>query len=56
MQALYYALPMDYVTVSKLQNKLQGQANRTTVRKLIDRMAQDGFIEAKGSRRLGTSH
>lgn len=53
LQALYYALPMNYVTVPKLQNMLQGQANQTTVRKLIDRMTQDGFIDAKSNRRLG---
>ncbi|XP_034691094.1 meiosis-specific protein ASY1-like isoform X3 [Vitis riparia] len=53
MKALYYALPMNYVTVPKLQNMLQGQANQTTVRKLIDRMTQDGFIDAKSNRRLG---
>ena len=44
---------MNYVTVPKLQNMLQGQANQTTVRKLIDRMTQDGFIDAKSNRRLG---
>ncbi|XP_020525391.1 meiosis-specific protein ASY1 isoform X2 [Amborella trichopoda] len=53
MKALYHALPMDYVTVAKLQSKLDGQANQTTVRKLIDKMAQDGFIEGKALRRLG---
>ncbi|OVA09530.1 DNA-binding HORMA [Macleaya cordata] len=53
MKALYHALPMDYVTVAKLQSKLEGEANQTTVRKLIDKMAQDGFVEGKGNRRLG---
>ncbi|KAK9267531.1 hypothetical protein L1049_009959 [Liquidambar formosana] len=53
MKALYHALPMSYVTVAKLQNKLEGEANQTTVRKLIDKMARDGYIEAKGNRRLG---
>eukprot|EP00268_Persea_americana_P016264 TRINITY_DN17698_c0_g1_i6.p1 TRINITY_DN17698_c0_g1~~TRINITY_DN17698_c0_g1_i6.p1 ORF type:complete len:403 (+),score=101.19 TRINITY_DN17698_c0_g1_i6:1154-2362(+) len=53
MKALYYALPMDYVTISKLQSKMEGEANQTAVRKLIDKMAQDGFLDIKGSRRLG---
>lgn len=53
MKALLHALPMNYVTVAKLQSKLEGEANQTVVKKLIDKMAQDGFIEAKNYRRLG---
>ncbi|KAF3433073.1 hypothetical protein FNV43_RR24175 [Rhamnella rubrinervis] len=53
MKALYHALPMKYVSPAKLQNKLEGEANQTTVRKIIDRMTRDGFVEAKGNRRLG---
>ncbi|XP_059316465.1 meiosis-specific protein ASY1 [Lycium ferocissimum] len=53
MKALFHALPMNYVTVSKLQSKLEGEANQTAVKKLIDKMTQDGFIEAKSYRRLG---
>lgn len=53
MQALYYALPMDYVSVSKLQSKLEGEANQRTVKKLIDKMEQDGYIKNTGNRRLG---
>ncbi|PSS13675.1 HORMA domain-containing protein, partial [Actinidia chinensis var. chinensis] len=53
MKVLYHALPMNYVTVSKLQSKLEGQLNQTTVRKLIDKMTRDGFVEAKSNRRLG---
>ncbi|KAM4110775.1 hypothetical protein ACJW30_05G017700 [Castanea mollissima] len=53
MKALYHALPMNYVTVAKLQSKLEGEANQTTVRKIINKMTLDGFLEAKGSRRLG---
>ncbi|XVF85257.1 hypothetical protein PTKIN_Ptkin17bG0103400 [Pterospermum kingtungense] len=53
MKALYHALPMKYVSVAKLQNKLDGQANQTVVRKLINKMTRDGFLEAKGNRRLG---
>ncbi|CAH9090955.1 unnamed protein product [Cuscuta epithymum] len=53
MKALYHALPMNYVSVSKLQSKLEGQASQPTVRKLIDKMTQDGFIEAKSNRKLG---
>lgn len=52
-QALYHALPMQYVTVAKLHNKLGGEANQTTVRKFIDKMTREGFVEAKGNRRLG---
>ncbi|KAL3523167.1 hypothetical protein ACH5RR_016001 [Cinchona calisaya] len=53
MKALYYALPLNYITVTKLQNKLDGEANLITVRKLIDKMTRDGFVEAKSNRRLG---
>lgn len=52
-QALYHTLPVNYITVSKLQNKLEGEASLNTVRKLIDKMAQDGFLEATSNRRLG---
>lgn len=44
---------MNYVTIPKLQNKLDGEINQTTARKLIDRMIEEGYVEAKGSRRLG---
>ncbi|KAM7277395.1 hypothetical protein ACFE04_019261 [Oxalis oulophora] len=53
MKALYHALQMKYVTVASLQNKLNGEANQNTVRKLVNRMSQDGFLETKGIRRLG---
>jgi len=53
-QALFHALPMNYVSVAKLQSKLEGEANQTAVKRLIDKMTQDGYIEAKGYRRLGT--
>lgn len=53
MKALYHVLPMKYVTIAKLQNKLDGEANQSTVRKLIDKMTRDGYLEAKGNRRLG---
>ncbi|KAL1807331.1 meiosis-specific protein ASY1 [Daucus carota subsp. sativus] len=53
MKALYHALPMDYITVSKLHNKLEGEVNQTTVRKLIDKMTKEGFVEAQSNRRLG---
>lgn len=44
---------MEYVTIAKLQSKLEGEANQTTVRKIVNKMALDGFIEAKANRRLG---
>lgn len=53
-QALLHALPMNYVTVAKLQSKLEGEANQTAVKRLIDKMTQDGFVEAKNYRRLGS--
>ena len=33
--------------------KLGGEANQITVRKMIDKMVQDGSIEDEGSQRLG---
>ncbi|WVZ65480.1 hypothetical protein U9M48_014835 [Paspalum notatum var. saurae] len=53
MKALYHALPMDYVTVTKLQGKLDGEASQSTVRKLIDKMMQDGYVKNSTNRRLG---
>ncbi|KAF8378004.1 hypothetical protein HHK36_029337 [Tetracentron sinense] len=53
MKALYHALPMDYVTVAKLHSKLKGEANQTTVRKLIGKMAHQGFVDRKTNRKLG---
>ena len=52
-QALYHALPMDYVTIGKLQGKLDGEASQNTVRKLIDKMVQDGYVKNSANRRLG---
>ncbi|KAL9665626.1 hypothetical protein QQ045_021047 [Rhodiola kirilowii] len=51
LQALYHALPMNYVTVGKLQNKLE--ANQGTVRKLIDKMTREGYLQATSNKRLG---
>ncbi|KAI3950354.1 hypothetical protein MKW98_003837 [Papaver atlanticum] len=53
LKALYHVLPLDYVTISKLQSKLEGEANQATVRKLLDKMACDGYVEAKSKPRLG---
>ncbi|KAK1415845.1 hypothetical protein QVD17_31633 [Tagetes erecta] len=53
MKALYHALPMNYITVSKLQSKLGGEANQVTVRKLMDKMTKEGYIESTNNRRLG---
>ncbi|CAN1794562.1 Meiosis-specific protein ASY1 [Linum perenne] len=53
IKAMYHALPMTYVTIPTLQSKLDGEANLTTVRKLINKMTKDGYLEAKGNRRLG---
>ncbi|KAI3962454.1 hypothetical protein MKW92_053283 [Papaver armeniacum] len=46
MKALYHVLPLDYVTISKL-HKLEGEANQATVRKLLDKMTCDGYVEVK---------
>ncbi|CAN6937625.1 unnamed protein product [Brassica oleracea] len=53
MKALYHSLPMQYVTITKLHNMLDGEANQTKVRKLIDRMIQEGYVEDSSNRRLG---
>ncbi|KAD2804020.1 hypothetical protein E3N88_37397 [Mikania micrantha] len=53
MKALYHALPMNYISISKLQSKLGGEANQVTVRKLMDKMTKDGYIESTNNRRLG---
>ncbi|XP_026380193.1 meiosis-specific protein ASY1-like isoform X1 [Papaver somniferum] len=53
LKSLYHVLPLDYVTISKLQSKLEGEANQATVRKLLDKMACDGYVEAKSKPRLG---
>ncbi|ESQ28572.1 hypothetical protein EUTSA_v10018311mg [Eutrema salsugineum] len=53
MKALYHSLPMKYVTIPKLHNMLDGEANQAAVRKLLDRMTQDGYVEASSNRRLG---
>ncbi|XP_047962578.1 meiosis-specific protein ASY1-like isoform X1 [Salvia hispanica] len=53
MKALYHTLPMRYITIPKLQNKLEGEASQGMVRKLLDRMAKDGYVEATSNRRLG---
>jgi meiosis-specific protein len=44
---------MDYVTIAKLQGKLDGEASQNTVRKLIDKMVQDGYVKNSANRRLG---
>ncbi|CAL5357797.1 unnamed protein product [Camellia sinensis] len=53
--ALYHALPMNYITATKLQDKLEGEANKTTACKLINKMTRDGFLDAESNRRLGQS-
>lgn len=53
MKALYHTLPLKYVTISKLQKKLEDEASQSTARKLLDKMIKDGFVEASGNRRLG---
>uniref|UniRef100_A0A0D3H8P3 HORMA domain-containing protein n=1 Tax=Oryza barthii TaxID=65489 RepID=A0A0D3H8P3_9ORYZ len=53
MKALYHALPMDYVSVGKLHGKLDGEASQNMVRKLIEKMVQDGYVKNSANRRLG---
>lgn len=51
-QALYYALPLNYVTTGNLRSKLE--TNQQTVRKLIDKMTREGYLEATtANKRLG---
>ncbi|TKY47765.1 HORMA domain-containing protein 1 [Spatholobus suberectus] len=52
-KALYHALPMTHVSVTKLQSLLDGEVNQTVARKIIDKMVRDGFVEPKGNKRLG---
>ncbi|CAN1823390.1 hypothetical protein LINPERHAP1_LOCUS30358, partial [Linum perenne] len=37
-KALYHALPVTYVTIPTFQSKLDGEANLTTDRKLMNKM------------------
>ncbi|XP_004502295.1 meiosis-specific protein ASY1 [Cicer arietinum] len=53
MKLWYKYLPMAYVSVTKLQSSLQGEVSQTAARKIIDKMARDGFVEPKGNKRLG---
>ncbi|KAK7306363.1 hypothetical protein VNO77_44297 [Canavalia gladiata] len=53
MKALYHALPMTHMSVAKLQSLLAGEVNQTAARKIINKMVRDGFVEPKGSKRLG---
>ncbi|KAI3845374.1 hypothetical protein MKW92_030603 [Papaver armeniacum] len=53
LKALYHVLPLGYVTIPKLQSKLEGEANQATVHKLLDKMACDGYVEAKSKLGLG---
>lgn len=55
MKALYHALPMDYVSVGKLHGKLDGEASQNMVRKLIEKMVQDGYVKNSANRRLGNT-
>ncbi|KAI4343389.1 hypothetical protein L6164_010742 [Bauhinia variegata] len=49
VKALYHALPMKYVTIAKLE----GEVSQTAVRKIIDKITREGFLEPTGKRRLG---
>ncbi|KAI3919580.1 hypothetical protein MKX01_018403 [Papaver californicum] len=44
---------MCIIPISKLQTKSKGEADQATVRKLLDKMACDGYVEAKSRLRLG---
>jgi len=41
------------VSITKLQNLLEGEVNQRAARKILDKMVGDGFVEPKGSKRLG---
>eukprot|EP00249_Psilotum_nudum_P034437 c53490_g1_i1 orf=855-1352(+) len=54
LKALYHALQMEYITIVQLQSKMGGEVNQTAARKLIEKMASDGFVEEMPSnRRMG---
>jgi meiosis-specific protein HOP1 len=41
------------VSVGKLHGKLDGEASQNMVRKLIEKMVQDGYVKNSANRRLG---
>ncbi|RZC76796.1 hypothetical protein C5167_000907 [Papaver somniferum] len=53
MKALYHVLPLAYVTISELQSKLEGEADQALVRKLLNKMTCDGYVEAESNPELG---
>ncbi|XP_071730949.1 meiosis-specific protein ASY1-like [Rutidosis leptorrhynchoides] len=54
MKALHHVLPMNYITVSILQSMFGEEANQNIVRKLIDKMTKEGYIESTNNCRLGS--
>ena len=51
---MYYALPLEYVTVSQLQTKLGDGVNHLSTRKLIEKMASEGYVEGTAiNRKMG---
>ncbi|KAK7280877.1 hypothetical protein RIF29_08423 [Crotalaria pallida] len=50
-KALFHALPMTHVSVSKLQSLLEGKVSQTVAGSIIDKMTRDGFLELKGNKR-----
>ncbi|KAI5065156.1 hypothetical protein GOP47_0019851 [Adiantum capillus-veneris] len=46
LKALYYALTLEYITISHLQSSLGKNVNFLATRKLIERMVNEGYVEA----------
>lgn len=54
LQALYYALPLDYVTISQLQTNLGNEINYLATRKLVEKMVNEGYVEGTmANRKMG---
>ncbi|RZC63236.1 hypothetical protein C5167_024968 [Papaver somniferum] len=52
--ALCHVLPLEYITISKLQIKLEGEVNQATLRKLLCKMACGGFVGFRNGFSKGT--
>jgi hypothetical protein len=49
LQALQHALSLQYVSAAKVHNKLGKEVTLTEAKKLVERMAADGYIEVVAS-------
>ncbi|EPS68759.1 hypothetical protein M569_06008 [Genlisea aurea] len=53
MKALYHTLPLNHITAAELHKKLAGEASLKVIRKLIDKMVEDGYVQHGNNRRIG---